>query len=139
MFAFSTDRRTRLRSTRSIVQLLGSLLLTACSDSLSPFEPEVASNTDNFQLQATEVTGVTSTLNYPWTNTAQRATVNHSTTTTAGTAQVTIRDAAGTVVYEAALVPSLNVPTANGTSGAWTVQLRLTNYTGTLNFRVQKL
>jgi hypothetical protein len=34
---------------------------------------------------------------YNWTNTGTRATINHSTTTTAGTAALVIRDGAGTV------------------------------------------
>lgn len=119
--------------------LAATLALTGCSDPLAPFQPEITSATDNFQLQATGVTSVSSTLTYSWANTGSRATINHSTTTTAGSAQLTIRDAAGTVVYDKALVPSLNEPTAAGTAGNWTIQLRLTGYSGTLNFRAQKL
>jgi hypothetical protein len=113
----------------------------ACSSSnpLEPFQPEIVNATDNFQLQATGVTGVTSTLTYSWTNTGTRATVNHSTTTTVGSALLTIRDGTGTVVYTKALVPSLNEPTAAGTAGTWTIVLTMTSYSGTLNFRAQKL
>jgi hypothetical protein len=111
----------------------------ACSDSLAPFQPEITSATDNFQLQATDVSSATSTVTYQWTNTGTRATVNHSTTTTAGSATLTIRDAAGTVVYAKPLVPSLTEPTATGAPGAWTIQLEMRGYSGTLNFRVQKL
>ena len=125
---------------RSVRRTIGAaLLLAGCSDPLAPFQPEITNATDNFQLQATGVTALTSTLSYSWANTGTRATVNHSTTTTAGTAQLTIRDAGGTVVYSKALVPSLNEPTATGTPGNWTIQLRLANYSGTLNFRTQKL
>lgn len=113
--------------------------LVACRDPLAPFQPEVANVTDSFALQATGVNGLTSTSSYSWSNTGTRATINHSTTTSAGSAQLTIRDAAGAVVYDRALVPSLNEPTAVGVAGAWTVQLRLTGYAGTLNFRAQKL
>ena len=122
-----------------VIALLGLLLGTGCSDPLGPFEPEITNATDNFQLQATGVSAVTSTLTYSWVNTGTRATINHSTTTAAGTAQLTIRDAAGTVVYDRGLAPSLNEPTSSGTAGTWTLQLRLTDYSGTLNFRVQKL
>jgi len=130
-----------LRTLRS----LGILLVVAtgagaCSDNpLEPFQPEVTNATDNFQLQATAVTGVTSTETYTWNNTGTRATVNHSTTTTAGSAQLTIRDGTGTVVYTKSLSPSLNEATATGTAGAWTIVLTMTSYSGTLNFRVQKL
>ncbi|MBL8988623.1 MAG: hypothetical protein JNJ80_20280 [Gemmatimonadetes bacterium] len=121
------------------ILLLGSLLVGGCSDPLGPFEPEITNATDNFQLQATGVVGLSSTLTYSWANTGTRATVNHSTTTTAGTAELVIRDAAGTIVYDKDLVPSLNEATASGTAGTWTLQLRMTRYSGTLNFRVQKL
>ena len=130
-------RSFRLRPFIFVVSLLPTL--AGCDDPLGPFQPEITSATDNFQLQATGVTAVTSTLNYSWANTGTRATVNHSTTTTAGTTQLTIRDAAGATVYDKALVSSLNEPTIAGMPGTWSIQVRLTNYSGTLNFRVQKL
>ena len=130
-------RSFRLRPFIFVLSLLPTL--AGCDDPLGPFQPEITSATDNFQLQATGVTAVTSTLSYSWTNTGTRATVNHSTTTTAGTTQLTIRDAAGATVYDKALVSSLNEPTIAGMPGTWSIQVRLTNYSGTLNFRVQKL
>lgn len=133
----SHSRSPRSSSVRLAIG--AALLLAGCSDPLGPFEPEITNATDNFQLQATGVTAVASTLSYSWANTGTRATVNHSTTTAAGTAQLIIRDASGTIVYDKALVPSLNEPTATGTPGNWTIQLRLADYSGTLNFRVQKL
>jgi hypothetical protein len=113
--------------------------LVACRDPLSPFQPEVSNATDTFALQATGVSGLSSTASYAWPVTGTRATINHSTTTTAGTAILTIRDAAGAVVYDRSLLPSLNEPTAVGVAGTWTVQVRMTGYSGTLNFRAQKL
>ena len=111
-----------------------------CSNNpLAPYQPEITNTTDNFQLQATGVADVTSTQTYSWSNTGTRATINHSTTTSAGTALLTIRDGAGAVVYTKALVPSLNEATAIGTAGTWTIVLTLTAYGGTLNFRAQKL
>jgi hypothetical protein len=119
--------------------LLPLSLLSACDSPLDPFEPEIDAAQDNFQLQATGVTRVTSTLSWTWTNTGTRASIDHSTVTTAGNARVVIRDAAGVVVYDHDLEPSLNEPTAVGTSGSWTIQLHLDRYSGTLNFRAQKL
>lgn len=117
------------------------LLLTfvACSDPLAPFQPEVTSATDNFQLQATGVTNLTTTRTYSWSNTGSRATINHSTTIGGGAARLVVRDAAGAVVYDRALAPSLNEPTTAGAAGTWKVELHLTGYSGTLNFRAQKL
>ncbi|MEK6597483.1 MAG: hypothetical protein AABY91_04055, partial [Gemmatimonadota bacterium] len=44
-------------------------VLSACAgDSLGPFQPEISNAADNFQLQATNVSNVTTTLTYPWVN-----------------------------------------------------------------------
>lgn len=115
--------------------------LVACSNnSLAPFQPQISNVADNFQAQATGVTNVTTTLSYSWSNSGTQATINHSTTTTAGTTLLVIKDNAGTTVYSKALSPSLNEATSPvGVAGTWTVQLTLTGYSGTLNFRAQKL
>lgn len=127
------------RSARFLVVLFALASVDACgSDSLNPFQPQISSPTDNFQLQATGVADVTATTTYAWVNTGTRASVNHSTTTTAGTTMVVIKDAAGFVVYSRALSPSLNETTLTGQPGSWTIQLTLQKYSGTLNFRVQK-
>jgi hypothetical protein len=127
------------RRSLSFAVILGVGLVACSSNPLEPFQPEISNATDNFQLQATAVVGVTSTQTYSWNNTGTRATINHSTTTSAGTAQLAIRDGTGTVVYTKVLVPSLNEATAQGTPGTWTIVLTMTTYSGTLNFRAQKL
>lgn len=128
------------RSHRLLVGLFAVVALGACGgDSLSPFQPQISGPTDNFQLQATGVTDVTTTATYTWVNTGTRASVNHSTTTTAGSTLVVIKDAAGVVVYTRALSASLNEPTLAGQPGNWSIQLTLQKYSGSLNFRVQKL
>ena len=115
-------------------------LLSACSNnSLAPFEPQICNIQDSFQLQATNVSNVSTNLVYTWNNSGTRATINHSTTTTAGSTLLVIKDAVGATVYSKALSPSLNEPTSVGVAGSWTITLTLTNYSGTLNFRAQKL
>lgn len=113
--------------------------VAACGDDpLAPFEPEVTNAVDNFQFQATGVQNLTLTRDYTWRNTGTLATVNHSTTTTNGSARITILGPNGTQVYDKALAPSLNEQTNASTSGDWIVRVTLTNYSGTMNFRVQK-
>ncbi|MCL7958920.1 MAG: hypothetical protein M8861_01870, partial [marine benthic group bacterium] len=101
------------------------VVLAACgsdpTDPLAEFEPEVNNATDNFQLQASDVTDVGTVLQYTWANTGTMASVDHSTTTAAGAAGVVIRDADGTTVYSQGLAPSLNEDTAAGTTGTWTI------------------
>jgi hypothetical protein len=117
-------------------------MLSACgsdpTDPLADFEPQVNNATDSFQLQASDVTDVGAVLQYSWENTGSLASVDHSTTTAGGGARLVIRDADDTIVYEQGLAPSLNEDTAAGSPGTWTITLGLTDYSGTLNFRVQK-
>ncbi len=128
------------RRPRIFVAALALGLLAGCtSNSLGPFQPEIGNATDTFQFQATNVTNVTTVVTYPWVNTGTRATINHSTTTTAGSSLLVIKDGTGATVYSKALSPSLNEPTTAGQAGTWTLQLTLTHYSGTLNFRAQKL
>lgn len=117
------------------------MAVAACgSDPVSPIQPEVSNAADNFAFQATRLTNVSTTLTYTWANSGTRATINHSTTTQAGSTLLVIKDANGTTVYSKALSPSLNEPTSPvGVAGNWSVRLTLTNYTGTMNFRAQKL
>ncbi len=117
------------------------MVMTACSDStapLDPFEPEVTNATDSFQLQATNVDRVGTTVQYSWENTGTLASIDHSTTTAGGAARIIIRDAAGSIVYEQDLAPSLNEDTSAGETGTWTITVVLSEYSGTLNFRAQK-
>jgi hypothetical protein len=133
------SQRTRQSAWRALSVTALAWTLAGCSDNpLAPFEPEITNTTDSFQLQATGVTRVTTTLTYTWRNTGTIANVNHSTTTTAGSARLVMRSGNGTQVYDKVLVPSLNEQTATGSTGDWTIQIVLSNYSGTLNVRAQK-
>ena len=128
-------------SWRRPLALAACAVLAACgsSNSLAPFQPQISNATDNFQMQATNVANVSTTVSYPWVNTGTQATINHSTTTTAGTTLLVIKDNAGATVYSHVLSPSLNEPTAVGQAGTWTITVTFTGYSGTINFRAQKL
>lgn len=123
-----------------LIALMAMVVLAACGkDSSSPFDPDVSAPTDNFQLQATNVSNVSNSTSHIWVNTGTRATVNHSTTTNAGTTLLVIKDALGVTVYSKPLSASLNEVTIVGQPGTWTIQLTVASYSGALNFRVQKL
>ena len=109
----------------------------ACNDSLAPFQPEIANVPGSFQLQATNVRNVSNTFEYTWQNSGTTANVTQATIITAGSAQLTILDAQGSQVYTRNLSDNGTFQTTTGTTGAWTIRMLLTNYSGTLNFRVQ--
>jgi hypothetical protein len=133
-------------SGRTILGLLAAfatVALIACgsdepTSTLAPFQPEVMNSTDTFQLQATNVQNVTTTLTYTWQNTGTSANVDQSTVPTAGTASLVIRDSGGAQVYSRDLSQNGSFSCATGAAGAWTIQVTLSGFDGTLNFRAQK-
>ena len=121
------------------------ILLAGCGGSsnsaLNPqFQPQVANATDTFAFQSTGVTGVTQNLHYAWQTTGTAASTNQASTVTAGSATVTITDAVGKVVYTGNLASNGTFVSAAGTGpGTWSIDVALNGYSGTLNFRVQKM
>lgn len=115
-------------------------LSVACGNStgpLAPFQPQINNLPDDFQFQATGVTNATWTYTYNWTNTGDSATVNQATTVTGGSATLTILDH-GTQLYSQSLSANGTFGMTKGVAGTWTVRVVFTNYSGTVNFRVQK-
>ena len=115
-------------------------LFAACSSStsLAPFQPQINNVADNFQFQATGVKNVSSTFTYTWSNSGDSATVNQATTVTGGSATLTISDNNGTQLYSQSLSANGTFGMTKGLHGSWTIRVVFTNYSGTVNFRVQK-
>ncbi len=124
--------------------VLGAMVLliiaAGCSsnNSLAPFQPEVNNIANNFQMQATAVKNTTTTLEYNWSNSGTSANVNQATTFTSGTATLTIFDSQNAQVYTHNLSDNGTFSTTAGVTGIWRIVVQLNNYSGTLNFRVQK-
>ena len=132
-----------MRPVRTILIPLVTMTLAtaACGgDSLTNprFQPEIVNITDSFELQATGITDISQLLVYGWTNTGNSASVDRSTTLTAGNGTLTILDAEGQQVYSGSLTSDGSSSTEAGSAGDWTVRVLLTNASGTVNFRVQK-
>lgn len=132
---------TRFFRVAGAAALAASLMLGGCKNStgpLAPFQPQINNIADNFEFQATGVSNVTWTYTYTWSNSGTTASVNQSTTVTAGTAVVTVLDKNGAQVYTQSLSANGTFATSAGVTGNWTVRVVFTNYSGTVNFRVQK-
>ena len=102
------------------------------------FQPQVVNSTDDFQFQVTGVTGATQTLDYSWRNTGVQANVNQSCAITGGTATLVLRDSTGAQVYSRNLADNGTFVSTAGAASAWSMQVILTNVSGTVNFRAQK-
>ena len=116
--------------------------LTACGDDPTAppgIQPQITNITDAFAYQISDLAGVTGSWNYTWQNTGTSAKVTHASDAGAsGTATLTIRDAAGTQVYQGSFATSGEpVTSPAGVAGAWTITVTYTSYTNTqVNFGV---
>jgi hypothetical protein len=122
--------------------IIAGVLAVGCSDSptdpFAEFNPEVTNQADDFAFQASNISGLTGSVDYEWETTGTIANVDQSTVLSAGTATITILDADGTTVYSRSLADDGNFPTETGVAGTWTIRIAVSNMAGTVNFRVQK-
>ena len=124
---------------RSVILALAMLAVAGCNEATAPrYEPEITNATNSFEFQVTDLVRVSDALEYRWQNDGTTATINQSTVLTAGTATLTLRDAAGTQVYSRALTENGTFTSSAGTAGQWRIRIVFGNASGTANFRVQR-
>ncbi len=124
---------------RGLAFAAAAALLAACGGTtIAPFQPEVRNLTDSFEFQVTNAKNVSQDLHYNWENTGTMANVNQDSNISNGSAQVMIRDAQDTVVYVRNLADNGTFVTNAGQTGTWKIQVSLSNFSGTINFRAQK-
>ena len=123
------------------VALLGAVACGSGNNPVNPaYQPQIINLTDSFSFQLTGVQDGAGSLSYTWQNTGTRATVDRSSSISAGTVTLTLKDSAGATVYTGPLNgASGSVATTTGAAGAWTIVVDFTGATGTINFRAQKL
>ena len=121
---------------------LAALTLVAC-DSANVIGPdnqlEVTNAVDNFQFQVSALDAVSETRHYDWENTGAQAKVDISQAITGGSAQLTVSDADGTVLYDEDIAQDSDGDTPAGSPGTWRITVTLNDTSGTFNFRVQKV
>lgn len=127
---------------RSIILLLGVVTAPSACGSSNVLGPDnnvqISNNTDTFEWQASSMDNITQTLSYFWQNTETTANVNQSPTLSGGSATLTISDADGTRVYARSLGEGGTFTTTAGTSGEWTIEVKMSGASGGLNFRAEK-
>jgi hypothetical protein len=125
---------------RGVAFAAAAALLAACggTTTIAPFQPEIRNLTDSFEFQVTNAKNVSQNLQYNWENTGTMANVNQDSSISNGSAEVMIRDAQDTVVYVRNLADNGTFVTNAGQAGSWKIQVSLSNFSGTINFRAQK-
>ena len=115
------------------------LVLTGCSSNpTGPSSQEIGNKPDNFQFEASNLSGTTQTSTYSWTNSGPAAMVNNSGQITAGEGTLILRDGSGKQVFSGTLMSTGTFASTGGIAGTWQIELHLTNVTGTVTFSVQR-
>ena len=118
-------------------------LVAGCGDGPTApgLQPQITNNTDAFSYQVSSIQNFSGTNTYTWQNTGTVAKVTHASDAGAtGTATLTVKDGAGTLVYSGQLATSGEPLTAPaGVAGAWTITVVYANYSNTqVNFAALK-
>jgi hypothetical protein len=118
-------------------------LVAGCGDGPTApgIQPQITNNTDAFSYQVSSIQNFSGTNTYTWQNTGTVAKVTHASDAGAtGTATLTVKDGAGTLVYSGQLATSGEPLTAPaGVAGAWTITVVYANYSNTqVNFAALK-
>jgi hypothetical protein len=126
----------------AILLLLAGLSLGCWQENVAVIGPDnspvLVLKTDTLSYRADGLDNVHQTLSWSWTNTGTRAEINHNSLVPHGITQLTIRDGAGTVVYDLniQLIYQEVQHTDSGAAGTWTVDLAMYGTTGDLDFMI---
>ena len=132
---------TRLSAIRYVMLASVLAVAAACSSEnvIGPANQlQVTNAADDFQWQVSNLSNVTQTLTYSWTNTGDSANINQASSLAGGTATLTVRGPTGTLLYQSGLQNNGTFHSLKGTTGTWQIEVVLSKADGSLNFRVQK-
>jgi len=133
----------------TILIILGILVFPSCTkenlkENLGVFNPEIINSAGNFELQATDVSNVSESVEFLWVNPGAkanpnvRANIDNSSVIDKGTATIKIIDAQGNEVYSGNLNEHGSYTSDYGIPGTWTIELNLSEVSGDLNINVEE-
>ena len=133
----------QVRFASLLVVLALAVFAAACDDDDNPAGPSantpgISNVTDDFQFNLPDVTNYSTHGGYEWRNTGNTARVTQSSSISAGTGILQIRDSGGRIVYSRALSDGGSATSDAGPVGNWRIDVIPSGVTGTISFRVQK-
>ncbi len=124
--------------------LIGLLLIACEKDPASSVVPRVTNVRDRFHFQVTEAEHTDTTIYYYWQMDGTSANVDQQASIHGGRVTVTVQDGAQggnqqrTQVYQTDLSRNGSYVTESGTSGSWLIRFSLVDFSGSIDFRIQR-
>jgi len=115
------------------------MLLPGCDkDPVSSYDPVVANQPDNFHLVVKDVDKADTTVYYWWRMNGTTANIDQTSDIKGGSVSIIVDDNDRVVVYTTDLRETGSFITNPGQPGSWRVQVRLSNFSGLFDFRLQR-
>jgi len=130
--------RIRCTFLLALVILTGFLTVACHKDPTSSNEPEVINVRDNFHFRISDVNNHDTSLVYYWRTGGTSANVDQSSSIQVGQASVVITDDSRMQTYRTDLSQNGSFITSYGDTGLWRISISLENFSGMIDFRVQR-
>ncbi len=115
------------------------VIASSCAkDPTSSNEPDVVNNLDNFHFMIDDVSDHDTLLTYYWRTGGTSANINQIASITGGWASLRIVDLDSTETYQTDFSQNGDFRSGSGLSGTWKITIRLANFSGMIDFRVQR-
>jgi hypothetical protein len=126
---------------RAWLWLLTTVALVGCEDpnQLNLGDYTVVNLPDRFEFLATGLNNVSDGARFLWTITGTQASVDITQAITKGSARLQLKDPNGTVVYSELVKDDSDGTTSVGGPGIWQVDLVLTEVSGDIAFRLDRV
>ena len=130
----------RARSTfLSVTAILAIMAVSACEkDPTSPYEPEVVNTRDNFHFRIDNVSNHDTSLIYFWRTGGTSANINQNSSIEGGQATLRIVGPDSSETYRTDFTQNGDFRSGSSDSGTWKISIGLVNFSGMLDFRVQR-
>lgn len=122
----------------AILAIIATMAVYSCGkDPASSYEPDVVNTLDNFHFRIEDVSNHDTLLTYYWRLSGTSANINQLSSIAGGRASLVIVDQDSTSMYETDFSLNGDFQSQSGRTGLWKITLRLSSFSGMIEFRVQ--
>jgi hypothetical protein len=115
------------------------LAVSGChKDPTSSGHPEVINNPDSFHFRLGDGQDLDSTIVYYWQMGGTSANIDQSASIETGQVSVTIEDSTRSLVYQSDFHQNGSFTTSFGVAGFWRIRFSFRDFSGLVDFRVQR-